>query len=387
MPELPTWIDRRVRPGQRALLLRVWPWLAPGAFVSGFLVDAATLRRVDDIGDNLQLTLFLLGAGALLVLERRAWHGRAVPALVHAQRGLLRLGMQVLFGGLFSAYVIFYSQSATFGPSLLFCALLAGLMLANELFFEKLEPDVPQVALWFFCALSYLLFAVPTWTGHLGWATRVLAALLALLATAGLVALMHWGPVVLPDPPRGPEAGPSPSVRVALLQSGAASLGLLLLLWVGVLVGAVPPVPLALADAGIFHGVERSDDGFLLTWEEPPWYAPWRSDDRRFVLREGDKVHCFTAVFAPSGADLAILHAWEHREEGGDWQETDRIPWQMKGGRDGGWRSWTAKRNVSPGDWRVRVLSEHGDELGRVRFEVVLPEEGQEAPARRQRVY
>lgn len=44
----------------------------PAAFVGGFLFDLATLRRVDDLGDNIQLTLYLLVSAVLLVTERRA---------------------------------------------------------------------------------------------------------------------------------------------------------------------------------------------------------------------------------------------------------------------------------------------------------------------------
>ncbi|MCK6501839.1 DUF2914 domain-containing protein [Myxococcota bacterium] len=382
MTTLPPALDRRLSPRQRDLALRAWPWLAPGAFVGGFFLDALTLRRVDDVGDNLQLTLYLLGAALLLVLERRAWHGRATLGLVARHRGAARLGLQFFFGGLFSAYVIFYSQSATFGPSLLFCLLLAALMLANELWFEDLRPDLPQLALWFFCALSYLLFAVPTWTGQLGFATRFAAGVLALLFSTGLLALVHWGEVVDLAPPR---EGPPTTFRQALpanLATWSGMWGALLLL---IALGAVPPVPLALAEAGVYREVRRDGDQVVLSYERPPWWAPWRDDERVFAHQDGDRVYVFTAVFAPGGAGVRILHAWEHQQEDGSWQETDRIPFDMQGGRDGGWRSWTAKRNVSPGRWRVRVLSEHGDRLGRVDLEIV-PREG-EARERVERRY
>lgn len=366
---LPAALDRRLSPRQRDLLLRAWPFLAPGAFVGGFGVDLVTLRRVDDLGDNLQLTLYLVASALLLLLERRAWHGRACPGLVRDHRGVARLGLQFLFGGLFSAYVIFYSQSATVGPSMLFCLLLALLMLGNELWFERLRPDLPQVALWFFCALSYLLFAVPTWTGQLGPATRLAAALLAVGAGLLLVVGIHLGPVVELAPPRTGRP-------VSLGRAVGTNLGtwavMLCGLWLLVKLGAVPPVPLALAEAGVFHDVRREGGDIVLTYDAPPWWAPWRTDDRRFAFAEGDRVFVYTAVFAPVGAGVEIQHAWERQESDGSWTETDRIPFTMTGGREGGWRSWTAKRQVTPGRWRVRVLSEHGDRLGRVDLEILL---------------
>lgn len=361
---LPPWLEQRLPPGAKDWVHRLRPWFLPAGFVTGFTFDVLTLRRVDDIGDNVQLTLYLLLSATLLVFERRSWHGRRVPAVVIRHRTLLRVGLQILFGGLFGAYFIFYSQSATLGPSIVFCLILAGLMLANEAWFARLRPDVPLLAMWFFSAFSYLQFAVPTWTGHVGTASRVAAALLALLASAAVVVLIHRGPVVTQN-----ETG-APSLRRSLLTNGAAWIGLLFVLGMLVRIGAVPPVPLALAHAGIFHEVERSGAEVELRYESAPFWPPWRRDDRVFRYHEGDRVFCFTAVFAPGGIDLRIAHVWEHWQDG-QWVRTDRIPWSMEGGRDGGWRSWTAKRNVTPGDWRVRVVAGNGMELGRVRFDIV----------------
>ncbi len=373
---LPPALDRRLSPRQRFLLQRAWPWAPPLFFFGGFVVDALTLRRVDDLGDNLLLSAYLALSALLLVLERRAWHGRATLGLVVEHRELVRLGIQFCFGGLFSAYIIFYSQSATFGPSLVFCLLLAALMLGNELFFERLRPDGPQLTLWAFCAFSYLLFAIPTWTGRLGPETRIAAGVLALWASSALVLLIHLGEVVDPAPPR---PGPPSILRRAFprhLGTWVAMLGGLGLL---VKLGLVPPVPLALAHAGVFREVSRDGAQVLLRYEAPPWYAPWRSDDRVFRYSEGEPVSVFTAVFAPTGADLTVVHAWERQEADGSWTETDRLPFTMRGGRDGGWRSWTTKRRLSPGRWRVRVLSEHDDRLGRVDIEL-LPREGELRP-------
>lgn len=378
---LPPWLDERLPDRLRPYAVRARPWLSPVAFLCGFVLDTLTLRRVDDVGDNVQLTLYLGLAAVLLVLERRTWHGRMRSAWLRRHHGVLRYGLQVLFGGLFSAYFIFYSRSVTWGPSIAFCLLLVGLMAVNELRFSKFRPDVPLFALFFFSVLSYLLFAVPTWTGQLGWGTRLVAASLALAIGTALVALVHSGPVVDPEPLA---AGRTADLRLALVRNGGTWSGMLVTLWVAAWLGLVPPVPLALAEAGIYHDVRRTEEGFALTYDSPPWWAVWRRDDSVFRYRPGDRVHCFSAVFAPSGANLRVLHAWEVYRDG-RWQETDRIPWDMRGGRDGGWRSYTAKRHVEPGEWRVRVLSEHGEELGRVRFRVVA--DAGSAPEQRVRAY
>lgn len=366
---LPPWLSDRLPARLREPVRRVVPLLAPGAFVGGFLLDAVTLQRVDDPGDNLQLIGLLALSGALLVLERRGWQGRWTPRVVRRHPGWIRFLLQGLFGGMFSACFIFYSRSASFGHGLLATTLLALLMVANELWFERLRPDLPHFLLWFLSALAYLLFAVPTFSGHLGPGSRIGAAALAAGLTLLLVAVTHAGRRVDPHAPGAPPAD-GPDLVPALRRTAASVGGLVGLLWVLVLAGAVPPVPLSLAEAGIFHSVERQGDGYLVRYERLPWWAFWRNDDRIFRLREGDTASCYTAVFAPRGTTLRLVHVWEHQTDQG-WVETDRLPWRMRGGRGGGWRSWTTKRRLSPGRWRVRVVTEHGQELGRIGFVAV----------------
>ncbi|MCB9780557.1 MAG: DUF2914 domain-containing protein [Alphaproteobacteria bacterium] len=376
---LPAALEARLSPTWRRRIEAAWPLLMPGAFVGGFLLDVATLRRVDDVGDNLQLTLYLLVSAIVLVAERRAWHGRSSPALVRKHGELARLLLQFLFGGLLSAYLLFYSRSATLGPSLLFCSLLASLMLANEVLFPRLRRDGPQLALWFFSAFSYLLFAVPTWTGDISRTGRIAAGVLALLAAAAVTAAIHGGPI---RDPHSPRPGDASQLWPAVGRGMALYVAMLLALALAVRLGLVPPVPLALAEAGVYHHVERDGDDVLVSWEPArvaPWTrAFWARDDRRFQWHEGDRVYCYTAVFAPTDTSLGIEHRWQRFDDAQGWVQTDVIPWSMAGGRDGGWRSWTAKRHVTPGEWRVVVATEHGDELGHVDFDVVAAD----APAR-----
>ena len=53
---------------------------------------------------------------------------------------------------------------------------------------------------------------------------------------------------------------------------------------------------------------------------------------------------------------------------------TDRIPIVIAGGRDKGYRGYTVKQRVVPGDWRVDVETAEGRVIGRVSFQVEEPE-------------
>ena len=66
-----------------------------------------------------------------------------------------------------------------------------------------------------------------------------------------------------------------------------------------------------------------------------------------------------------------MFHHWQqyaaNREE---WLTTDRIGFEITGGRDGGYRGFTYKRNATPGKWRVDVETEEGLLLGRIGFAI-----------------
>nr|WP_249679710.1 DUF5924 family protein [Pseudomonas sp. PIA16] len=91
----------------------------------------------------------------------------------------------------------------------------------------------------------------------------------------------------------------------------------------------------------------------------------------------GTGVYAYTAINAPRGLDERIYHVWRFNG-----QEVDRIPLDIHGGRKEGYRAWTHKQNFpgSPvGKWQVRVMTEDGQMIGVLRFEVT--DDGTPAPA------
>jgi hypothetical protein len=138
----------------------------------------------------------------------------------------------------------------------------------------------------------------------------------------------------------------------------------------------IPPVPLSLRFGGIYHEVTKGEGGYHLTYEKVPWYRPWqRSDDP--YLGDGP-AYCFTAVFAPVDLTTTVYHRWQTRSFGAEGERrgyvtTDRIGFSIAGGRDDGYRGYTVKQQVAPGDWRVDVETADGRIIGRVAFRVEAP--------------
>ncbi|MCL6704650.1 DUF5924 family protein [Pseudomonas sp. T1.Ur] len=79
-------------------------------------------------------------------------------------------------------------------------------------------------------------------------------------------------------------------------------------------------------------------------------------------------LYAYTAINAPRGLDERIYHVWKFNGK-----EVDRIALDIHGGRKEGYRAWTHKQNFPEnptGKWQVRVLTENGQMIGVLRFEV-----------------
>jgi hypothetical protein len=132
----------------------------------------------------------------------------------------------------------------------------------------------------------------------------------------------------------------------------------------------IPPVPLALKSAGIYHNVRKTSHGYEVQHVRPPRWKFWSNSDDPFYLSPGEPAYCYTAIFAPGGIRVPVRHVWRRREASGDWITTDRIVFEISGGREGGYRGFTRKRLLTTGEWRVEVETEQGAILGRVDFTV-----------------
>ncbi|MDO9519877.1 MAG: DUF5924 family protein [Pseudohongiella sp.] len=119
----------------------------------------------------------------------------------------------------------------------------------------------------------------------------------------------------------------------------------------------IPPAALELNGITLSHQVDRqqrSPGDSLETVSES-------------ALRETG-LYAWTSVKAPRGLRENIHHVWMHNGA-----VVDRITLDIEGG-DSGYRAWTHKLNFPAnvlGNWQVRVITDSGQLIGLVRFEVV----------------
>jgi hypothetical protein len=256
--------------------------------------------------------------------------------------------LQFLFGGIFSALFIFYFLSSSSLAGYLVVIGLAALLIGNEF----LESAYSELTLsWAFFALSAIMFfnfalahlfrSISTFWFYLG-------TLLALLLVLALRRTSTR------------ESGSSkPAIAVAVVMLVLHALNV------------IPPVPLVKKQMLVAHRVHREGNAYVATIESPGWRF-WRTSARTFHRRGNEPVYCFTSVFVPPGITTTIRHRWElYDETRQKWRTTTLRAFPIAGGRQGGYRGYTYKQNMTPGRWRVTAESESGAAIGVIDFVLV----------------
>jgi Protein of unknown function (DUF2914) len=339
--------------------------MSPVFFFSGVGYDTLTLTRIDRLQDNLLLLIYLLLLGVLIVLTGRlgiesAPDREQLSTLSPFARWVLRvrpfypMAVQFLLGGLFSAYTIFYSRSATLTSTATFFALLVLLLVGNEFLRDRLSSLRLLVSLYALVCFAFFTFFLPVMTGLMNAAVFLVGAGLSAAVTFRVVQLIYRN---------NPDRSKREAVGIT-----APAFGL-----IGLLVGFyfmnwIPPVPLSMKFGGMYREVQKQDDRFALSFDRE-WYQVWKRSQSPFPANE--PIYCFTAVFAPVALNTTVYHHWYFRSNSNKpFIHADKIPIKISGGREGGYRAYTFKQRLDPGDWRVDVETEDGRVVGQVSVEV-----------------
>jgi hypothetical protein len=133
----------------------------------------------------------------------------------------------------------------------------------------------------------------------------------------------------------------------------------------------LPPLPLVLTDAGVYHDVKRMGPNFQVQEEqEPPEWQALFGTRPILHIQKGARLYVYNAVFAPHGLQTRIVHDWQWLAPGKGWQTQQRLSVGIEGGREDGFRFYTYKSAPRPGQWQVNIRTFDGRAVGRVRFAV-----------------
>lgn len=339
----------------KAFIARYQHHLSIGSFLVGFTVDTIILKRIDLLISNLLLYTYLAVVIVMMVLlhyvaahpARRLWWQHTVVWFPFIA--------QFAFGGMFSGFLIFYSQSGSVITSWPFLLLLVGLVITNE-FMRKYHTRLAfQTLLLFFCLFSFAIYTLPILMGRMGEDVFELSGFAALFAVSLFV-----GALSFVDYHRVKD-----SLRNIILGC-LVIYGFITALYFS---NVLPPIPLALKSIGVYHSVVRSGADYLVTEEPQHWYG--RLFGSTVHMDDNDTIYAFSSVFAPTSLSTLVVHEWQYYDPFAGWITESRVPFPINGGRDGGYRGYTANGPLSPGMWRVNVETERGQLIGRITFTVV----------------
>jgi hypothetical protein len=266
--------------------------------------------------------------------------------------------LQFTFGGLLSTYLVFYFRSTTLSVTWPFLLILAVAFIANERFKHHYDRLTFQISLFYMAIFAFSIFIIPVIVRSIeAW----------VFITSGIVSLfiiwifLKWLKRVAKE--RFIEN------RKALALSIC---GIFITVNVLYFFNLIPPIPLSLKYGGIYHDVSKNSAGNYVLLREPKGWLDYFSINKKVHLTPGEYLYAYSAIFSPAAFRTDILHEWQYFDEkSGSWVTTSIVTLPTVGGREGGYRTYSRKSDLSLGKWRVNVETKNGKVVGRLGFNVV----------------
>jgi hypothetical protein len=327
----------------------------PGLLVGGFIADVITFRTLSPRTTFIVTGAYAAVAGAA-ILYRNIFDARQAKP-THPVLNYLRLSTtfltQFTFGALLSSAFLFYWFSGSFSASWPLMVVVVALMATADLLRKFYLRPAVQVVVYAFVLFSYFSVLFPFVFRSLSPAAFVLGGALSSCIVLLMLAVMLG-------------AG-------SVIDHAARRLVLVVLAIFGVMNGlyfanVIPPIPLFIREAGVYHQVTPQAGDYLLEGEPQGFFdALWPV--QTLGHDEDGRAYLYTAISAPEEVVAPIFHRWEWYDPARQaWVEMGRPSFVLRGGREAGYRGYTFTSRLRAGSWRVTVETERGQVLGRVRF-------------------
>lgn len=336
-------------------------YLIPGALIFGFVTDVLTFRFINFTSAMVLLLFHLFFIGVNITVINFYEAKKIAGKIFSYWRVLAPLFLQYSFGNLFSAFLIFYSHSGSFSASWPFIIVIIFLMIGNEIFRKyNIRPAI-QISVYFFAIFSYLSLLLPNILNDISEVIFLGSGFISLVVIALFVLVLSVNTSQVREKKK---------TLVVSISSIFLFMNFLYFL------NLIPPIPLSITHAGVYHDVQRVGDGYSVLKEDcGNWTQCFFYHDRVHIPGERQAVYVFSAVFAPSEMELNVKHEWQKfSSERKRWETVWIRPFSVIGGRERGYR-WFTFYTVSPGYWRVNIKTERGQTIGRKNFYVIQEKE------------
>ncbi len=334
--------------------------LSAGALIVGFVFDSLTLQRIDTIWGYISLVVYLTIAATGIAILTAYEGGRLRGAWFDRMASFLPIIIQFVFGGLFSGFLVYYFRSATVSVNWPFILTLVLLLVGNEMFRKYYKRMLFNLGMLSFCVMSFAIFYVPILVGRIGDDVFAMSGFASLGLIAGFVVILRTL-----APKRMKE------IQRLLVATIAIIYGLITAFY---FLNVIPPLPLSMKVAEVYHSVSRSGMEYTAQAEhKPSTLRTLRSFSFRRIIHvdEGKPVYFYSAIFAPTNLSSDIVHVWQQYNEVSEaWVTRSRIQFSIFGGREDGYRGYSYLSNPGAGKWRVRVETSRGKVIGIARFTI-----------------
>ena len=329
-------------------------------FIGGFIFDTLTLGRIDRTYDLTVLCLHMTSLSIVLYLYNLADDGKWKNTFLARYEEYLPLAIQFFFGGLSSAYVIYFSRSVSLSKTASFFIILVLLLIANEFLKKRISNKYLQFGVYYFISFTFFTFMIPVFLKELNTSIFLISGAVSLVSTLVLLTFIYSK-----SPSTRKEIKLGKMIAIILVVYGIINLFYFLRL--------IPPVPLALDKGIVAHDVVLKNGKYEVTYESEESFIFWRKHKLDYNYTPDQRVYIFSSIFAPTDLKKSIFHRWrKYNDKTKEWVTVDDIGYDITGGRDGGFRGYTYKSNVTPGEWEVQVLTEEEQVLGVIGFHINL---------------
>ena len=328
--------------------------LMPATLVIGFLIDYVTFANIK-IEFTFTLLFFYWILAGLTIAFINFYDAQKISTKLKYIRLFSPLIIQFSFGALLSSSLVFYWLSGAFSISWPILLIVVLLMVFNEVFRQYFLMPITQISVYFFTTISLFSLTLP-------FVFHSLSAWLFILA--GVLSLAIFGPYIYLL--YSTKNYTSRQKKYALA-SIVAIFGTMNVLY---FTNVIPPIPLSLREAGLYHSIQISNGSYTMQSEvENIWEKITPGQTIHIIPNQ--KIYLYTAIFAPKQLEAKILHYWQYYDEQKkEWVNQDTLSFTITGGRKEGYKGYSFKSNLTPGKWRVYVKNQRGQVLGRIQFTV-----------------
>jgi len=338
----------------KAFYLRYERLLLPFTLVVGFLADYIAFTNIKIKITFTLLLIYWAIAGATIIFTN-FYDADKLPKGLRYLRLFAPLLIQFTFGALLGSSLVFYWLSGALSVSWPIILIIALLLISNDIFRHYFLKPAVQISVYFFTTLSLASLILP-------FAFNSLSPWLFILAGASSIVVFCLYIAFL-------------SLAIGHINQQkwrlfALVFAVLVVMNVLYFANIIPPIPLSLREAGLYHSLKNLNGTYLMLGEaESLWQKLILG--QTLHLESDERAYFYTAIFLPAELETQIFHHWQYYDEKKKkWVGQSKLSFAVAGGRKEGYKGYSWQSSLTPGSWRIYVKNQRGQVLAKIKFKI-----------------